>query len=1321
VEALEARRLLSTALVVTPNVDVSQKAANQVEGTIAVNRSNPNNVVAFSVDMAVNNGQGMFEGISNTGGMTWTTRRDIATGPGGDGIPASSADVQAAFDTFGDLFVTYQTAANTIELLVSTDGGVTFPAALRQNFNPVAGATDTDQPSVATGPGTAANTASVWLTWIQGNQTWASGAQVTARGVIGAFTAPQSLPGLAGTATGGTATTLVDAAQTFNNQFIGLRVAINTGAGAGQSSTISAVDAGGHTLTVTPAFGAGAGAGPRAGSTYQITGGNFGNISIGPGGGVIDIYQLPTAGPGPSAIYENVNMTGAAGGFGPERMVVTTQVGGLRVIPAQNTNFAFYPPAAFPTPPSGVLGIPAEANAAWDSSGLAHNNRIYIAYTDATSATSNDTNIFLIASDDNGISWNALGGHVRVNDDMGTNSQFLPSIAIDQTTGNVDVSWYDARNSGAANNTAQFFTAVTINGGQSFLPNVQVSKGTSQASTSEPPPNLQSGTATGGTRTTLTDAAVVFANQVIGLPVFINTGAGAGQFDTITAVGGAGHTLTVTAFGAGAGAGPRAGSTYTISRGYRGLDFGDYSYVDFYRNIVYPLWADNSAALTANPDRPRLDLATAQVRLMPTPDVLTPPAPAFEGLRRGQAAVGNSEPPDPQIATGPLQILETVNTGLAIYNKNTGAAISTQTLANFFAALKPATLFDPVLTFDESIGNGVGNAPGRFIVAAADVDAVKQKSFLDIAVSNDDDATHGFTEMHRIDISQSILFGLINLWGSYTRIGWNADAVVLTVNMNQFPFNEGDGGLYDHVQIVVIDASTLADANNATFTARRFDSTGFPPFLGLGNFSLVPAVMHGTAPGGPMGGPMWFVEEGSFVPLLQTTIRLIKVSNILAQTLTYTSTDVPVTSYRNLLPKNQPGGTFDASADTRITSVAVRGNRLVAAQTVGTGTILNRGPDHARWYDFNIGGATPALAQSGDIDRGPGVDTYYPSIEIAANGDLGMTFMESSATEAISMYITGRRDGNPLNTMQFPVLIRAGQGRYTGSRAGDYSGIAIDPKGNTFWAVNEYNTAANNNIWGTAIAAFRVQPPIPTAIRDNLDWGYRDVGTNWSSFNSGFRGNSRFDAPAVAGTDYARWYFLVVPGQFEVYVTWQVFHNSLGAGNNSKAAVYKILGGGPLLATVQIDQSKTPSSVIVNGTPWQYLGSYRVTGVLLTVELDQAADGPVIADAVFLVDPPPPAAANVAALMLPSRGTMGVDGNEQPDAAKSSIPVRSAPIGMPAGPAIGLLSPSLPQRIAPSAAAVDGLLALADQEDFWGTPIVSSKSKRTRVALPWAT
>src|SRR5262249_38681087 len=87
----------------------------------------------------------------------------------------------------------------------------------------------------------------------------------------------------------------------------------------------------------------------------------------------------------------------------------------------------------------------------------------------------NNTDIFVRFSDDNGQTWSAP---VRVNDDATTRSQFNPAIAVDETTGNVAVTWYDSRNS-PGNNTPQIFGTVSEDGGITFLTNVQISTGTS--------------------------------------------------------------------------------------------------------------------------------------------------------------------------------------------------------------------------------------------------------------------------------------------------------------------------------------------------------------------------------------------------------------------------------------------------------------------------------------------------------------------------------------------------------------------------------------------------------------------------------------------------------------------------------------------------------------------------------------------------------------------------------------------------------------------------------------------------------------------------
>ncbi len=199
-------------------------------------------------------------------------------------------------------------------------------------------------------------------------------------------------------------------------------------------------------------------------SAPEMTGkGDFGDIAIGPTGAVMVTYQRPHGGTSPSTLFAALDPDGlGAAGFNAESAVVTVNMSGFYSIPAQSSRT-----------------IDPEPGLAWDRSGGAHNGRLYFVYANTPSIGSADTNIFVIFSDNNGTSWSSP---VRVNDDAGTNSQFLQRIALDQTTGKIAVTWHDARNS-ATNTTAQFWGA-TSDDGTTFSANFQISAGTSNAATS---------------------------------------------------------------------------------------------------------------------------------------------------------------------------------------------------------------------------------------------------------------------------------------------------------------------------------------------------------------------------------------------------------------------------------------------------------------------------------------------------------------------------------------------------------------------------------------------------------------------------------------------------------------------------------------------------------------------------------------------------------------------------------------------------------------------------------------------------------------------
>ena len=169
--------LLFTPLTcLEPVVNVSATTGNQAESFVNVNPTNTNNLVATSNNPGT---ASIFRAYSTDAGATWT-RGTIATG-------VACCDGQAAWDTFGNLFLVYiNNSVNQINVILSTDGGVTFSAPL------TVGTGSIDQPSIAVGNG------SVWVDWNSSGSMVARGAPVTGLGVFGPFNAQQAIPSASG-------------------------------------------------------------------------------------------------------------------------------------------------------------------------------------------------------------------------------------------------------------------------------------------------------------------------------------------------------------------------------------------------------------------------------------------------------------------------------------------------------------------------------------------------------------------------------------------------------------------------------------------------------------------------------------------------------------------------------------------------------------------------------------------------------------------------------------------------------------------------------------------------------------------------------------------------------------------------------------------------------------------------------------------------------------------------------------------------------------------------------------------------------------------
>ena len=360
--------------------NISKMANYQNECSIIKNPSNKLQLFAS----CNNAGPGLFAARSTDGGASWVfpdaADKTIADGDAGQG-PAACCDPTLAWDTFGNLYVTYiDSGGSNIITLLSTDSGATF--ANLATFGPAS----VDQPTIVAANTTAPGApVAVWIVWNQSGQMRARGAAVTALGPagIGVFGAMQSIPGTTG-------------------------------------------------------------------------GCSFGDIAIAPSGVVVQACETQ-GGTGETAETMRVNTDAdglGPGNFGAFVAATGTNVGFFDLIPAQNSR-----------------SVDAEAGFAYDAFPTSpHFGRLYMVYTDEVVDESNDTDVMVRFSDNNGGTWSAP---IRINDDpaLPVRSQFLPRIASNILSGNIAVCWHDARNS-ATNNTMQEFCAMATPAGATptFIP-----------------------------------------------------------------------------------------------------------------------------------------------------------------------------------------------------------------------------------------------------------------------------------------------------------------------------------------------------------------------------------------------------------------------------------------------------------------------------------------------------------------------------------------------------------------------------------------------------------------------------------------------------------------------------------------------------------------------------------------------------------------------------------------------------------------------------------------------------------------------------------
>lgn len=411
-------------------------------------------------------------------------------------------------------------------------------------------------------------------------------------------------------------------------------------------------------------------------------------------------------------------------------------------------------------------------------------------------------------------------------------------------------------------------------------------------------------------------------------------------------------------------------------------------------------------------------------------------------------------PPDPDIMVGKDHIVVGVNTSFQVFDK-TGTSLVGPTLYETFWGSNCATGASTVVMFDPYSGYDEEN--GRYVMGITAYDTAVNggdNGWACIAVSQTDSAT-GQWYLYSFDGNPGTG---TDYFFDYPHIGIGQDALYLGSNMFGASF------VRNHI---------FAFDKDAMYAGQTANSVKIN--IGSNNFTIQPAKLKGYLTGGwPTNAnePHYFVDAqyGNN----QNTLTVWAFSDPWG-TPSFTSVGtVTVNSYSLTVDQPQQGGSNIQGNDNRLLDVEYWGGKLWATHAIGCnpggGTV-----NCVRWYEIDISSGTPSLVQQGTFSSG---STYrsFPDLGVNACGDMMVGYTMTSSSMYPSVYVAGREAADAAGTLKSETLVHAGEDYYTAydsvpRRWGDYTGMALDPDGRTFWYVGEYSRNQATARWSTWVSA----------------------------------------------------------------------------------------------------------------------------------------------------------------------------------------------------------------------------------------------------------
>jgi len=471
-----------------------------------------------------------------------------------------------------------------------------------------------------------------------------------------------------------------------------------------------------------------------------------------------------------------------------------------------------------------------------------------------------------------------------------------------------------------------------------------------------------------------------------------------------------------------------------------------------------PLFVNPPRALP----RPQRSLSFDPV-VQGTPSTAAMPATSnnFPGLGNGFPGFSvTSAPSDVNLAVGPNDVVQVVNTSYAVFSKSGTVILGPASFASLFTGFSDCTrtyYSDPIALYDQQAN--------RWVLSILGFDSTSSGPYYHcIAVSTSGDPTGSYARYSFVSQTNLPDYPKMSVW---------PDAYYVTYNM--FSGNTPLG------------AQVCAHNRNAMLAGQAETAQCFT--TSSSNSGLMPANWDGTnlPPTGSANYVLSLASTANNLSLWMFHVDWMTPSN---STLTG-PTNLPVAAFNEActnggtcIPQTGTSTQLDSLGDRLMYRLAYRNfgdhESLVANHSVNAGSQTG-----VRWYEIRSPASGPVVYQQG---------TYAPdtnhrwmaSIAMDSAGDIGLGFSVSGSTIHPQIHYTGRLSSDPLGSLtQGEASIIDGAGSQTTylcfpffqcalTRWGDYTGMQIDPSDDcTFWYTDQYIPSTGSFNWSTRLATFK--------------------------------------------------------------------------------------------------------------------------------------------------------------------------------------------------------------------------------------------------------